>query len=63
VIALLGQIIRVRRRDTELLFTVSVIVLGVVVMAVISSVFLSALTRFCAACTPNTGGWSRAMSG
>jgi hypothetical protein len=45
VIALLGQIVRFRRRDTELLFTVAVIVLVVVGLAVIATAFLSALAR------------------
>lgn len=45
MIALLAQIVRFGRRDTELLFTVAVIVLLVVVLAVIAAAFLSAVAR------------------
>jgi hypothetical protein len=44
-LALLAQVVRLRRRDTELLFTIAVIVLVIVVVGAIAIAFLSALVR------------------
>ena len=43
--ALLAQVVRYRRRDTELLFTIAVIVLVIVVVGAIAMAFLTALAR------------------
>jgi hypothetical protein len=45
VIALIAQIVRFRRRDSELLFTVAAVVLVVVVVCLIAMTFLAAVAR------------------